>query len=403
MPRWPWIESAFAKALVIAFVLHLPFFPTRVFDWLRLVLSSGGDYDDRDAQAIVPIDLDLLAKDPVPESPPEPPAPEPPATSAEPALDAGAPPEKKREPKAPPDGGAPDAGPQAPAPLKDPLSAAGGAGKVAAKDPNVQILLSGRVLRRYPIGAWASEMLVMIPEWRAFFAETGIDPIRDLDHLLISSPRLKGDTSNLVAVLGMNVSSDAMWNAVDGLLHRTNGVWIEDAPVRAARAKVLGAPRLFALVPDRKLLFVMPADKEGELVRLKQSKGFRNSAEGAMVSLLTPSRPFKDFLPLPESLKWMRLALTPTADGGADLALDAGDRSSEEAQKHAEELTREIEARRKVNILGFQVEVIDAVTFQSTGELIQGRTHLTAAQLGRITGTVEQNLRARFGRAAPAR
>ena len=45
------------------------------------------------------------------------------------------------------------------------------------------------------------------------------------------------------------------------------------------------------------------------------------------ISMLTPARPFRDFFPLPESLKWLRLALTPTADGGVDLAIDAGDAS----------------------------------------------------------------------------
>jgi hypothetical protein len=406
--RGKWADRAFRRALTIAMLLHLPLVPTRIFDWVRLAFSHAGDYDDADAQAIVPIDLDLLAKDPVAEpapAAPPPPAPAPPSTGDAP-VDAGAPKPRPDAGTLPADGGAPhpaeapapDAGPPGPAPVRDPMSAAGGAGKIAAKDPNVQLLLSGRALRKHQLGPWLSRLLSMIPDWKNFFGETPIDPVRDLDHLLITAPRLRGDSGKMVAIMAVNVPNEQIHEAVDQVIHRANGVWIEDAPVPAARARIGGAPRVFAMVPQKKLLVVLPGDATDQLERLKQAKPFRNSTEAVVVSLLTPARPFRDFFPLPDTLKWMRLAVIPTADGGVDLAIEAGDRSAEDAAEHAKALTEAVERRRKIDVLGLtSVEIVDAITFVGAGDTIRARTHVSNGQVRQIMGYVEQRARERFG------
>src|SRR5262249_27004540 len=150
----PRLERAFQRALAVALVLHLPFVPTRLFDWMHLSL---GDYDDQDAQAIIPVELDLLARDPEPVAPPtaEPPPAAPPSPTGDGPPDAAppAPPPPQNPPAETPDAG--------PRPIAEPVGAAGGVGKIAAKDPNVQILLSGSALRRHELGAWAGRMLLM--------------------------------------------------------------------------------------------------------------------------------------------------------------------------------------------------------------------------------------------------
>ena len=391
--RRPRLERAFQRALAIALVLHLPFVPTRLFDWMHLSL---GDYDDKDAQAIIPVEFDL-ARDPEPEAPPTAPPPAaPPSPSGEGPPDAGVPPRPPPHPKPPAE--TPDAGPH---PIAEPVGAAGGVGKIAAKDPNVQILLSGRALRRHELGAWAGRMLLMIPEWRGFFDGSALNPVRDLDHILITAPRLKGDNSKLVAVMDYSVSPDAAREAIDQLLRRTGGTWIEDAPVSAARARVGGAPRIVAHLPEHRLLVILPGNAADQLAQLKKAKGFRRSGEGAVVSMLTPWRPFRGFFPMPESIKWLRLALTPTADEGADLALDAGDGSADQAAADAEILGKEFEARRKVDVLGLaSVEIIGPVTFKADGDVIRARAHMPAEKLRLIMAFVEQKARERFGVAA---
>jgi hypothetical protein len=321
-------------------------------------------------------------------------------------VDAGAPKPRPDAGAPPADGGAPhpakappaDAGPPGPRPVRDPMSAAGAAGKIAAKDPNVQLLLSGRAIRRHPLGPWLSRLLLMIPDWKKFFGDTSIDPVRDLDHLLITAPRLRGDSSKMVAIMAVNVGHEEIREAVDQVIHRANGVWLEDAPVPAARARIGGSPRVFAMVPQKKLLVVLPGDAVDQLERLKQAKPFRNSAEALVVSLLTPARPFRPFFPLPDTLKWMRIAVIPTADGGVDLAVEAGDRSAEDAAKHAKTLTEAVERRRKIDVLGLtSVEILDAVTFVGAGDTIRARTHVSRGQVQQIMGYVEQRARERFG------
>ncbi|APR77334.1 Hypothetical protein A7982_02681 [Minicystis rosea] len=417
-----WLNHAFVRAIAVAALLHLPLFPSRVFDWVRLAFSKPGDYDDADAQAVVPVDLDLLSTEPVAEPPaPAPPAPAPPPVPAagpgDEAPDAGAPRARPDAGAPPPDGGAPPpdagaprpapsvtpkpAGPATPAPVRDPMAAAGSAGKIAAKDPNVQFLLSGRAMRKHALGAFFSRILLMVPEWHQFFQDTPVDPIRDFDHLLITAPRLRGDSGKMVAIMETNISGDAIHAAVGQVIHQTNGVWIEDAPVTAARAKVGGAHRIFALLPEKRLLVILPGDASDQLEKLKQAKGFRNSAEAIVVSVLTPARPFGTFFPLPESLKWMRLSVIPTTDGGVDLAIDAGDRSAELAVKDAEAMTKELERRRKIDVLGLtSVEILSAFTFTADGETIRGRTHVTSVQLRQIMAFVETQAQQRWG-AAP--
>ncbi|MFT3764249.1 MAG: hypothetical protein QM820_01815 [Minicystis sp.] len=405
------------RALALALVLHAPLVPTRAFDWVRMALfSKSGDYDDADAGAVVPIDLDLLGADPASEPPaatPPPPPAEPPAVLGDTLPDAGAPP-PPRKVTPPPDAGAPpadagvpppDAGapaapkaPAKPAPVRDPMSAAGGAGKIAAESPNVQLLLSGRALRKHQLGAFFSRVLLMVPEWHQFFQDTPVDPIRDFDHLLITAPRLKGDSSKMVAIMAVNLPEEQMHAAIGQVIHHVNGVWLEDAPVTAARARIAGAPRIIALLPKQRLLAILPGDQADQLEKLKQAKGFRNSTEGLVVSLLTPARPFGEFFPLPESLKWMRIAVTPTTDGGVDLAIDTGDRNAELAARHAEQLTKELERRRKIDVLGLtSVEILDPITFQADGDTIRGRTHVSLGQLRQIMGYVETQAQARWG------
>src|SRR5262249_25176895 len=139
-----------------------------------------------------------------------------------------------------------------------------------------------------------------------------------------------------------------------------------------------------------------------QLAQLKKAKSFRRSAEGAVVSMLTPGRPFRGFFPMPESIKWLRLALTPTPDGGADLALDAGDGSANQATADAEILGKEFEARRKVNVLGLaSVEIVGPVVFKADGDVIRARAHMPAEKLRLIMAFVEQKARERFGVPAP--
>ncbi|WP_437581063.1 hypothetical protein [Sorangium sp. So ce887] len=414
-------RRALATAAAVALLLHLPLLPTPLFSWLEAMFALRGELTDYDAgETIVPIDLDLLADDPsavaaapsatggeatpggagAAASATPPPAPSPPAASASAAPeapDAGAPKPPRRRPPgdagpdAAGDAGTGDDGDQPN--LRTPLSVAGAPGKLASKDPNVQVLIAGDRLRSHELGDWFGRILTTIPQWQSFFQDTTIDPIRDIDHLLIAGPQLR-DSSKVVAVMDYRAPEAAMRAAVDVVVQRSNGSWIEGAPVPAARATADRSERIFAMVPNRRLLVVLPAEEEDQLSKLKSMKGFnKSSTAGIVISMLTPANAFRGVQALPRSIAWMRLTVTPTQDGGADLAVTAGDESPEDALAHAQELTRTLNAIRSINLGITKIDVVDEVTFNTDGKVIWSKLHVTNRQLKLIMGFVEQALR----------
>ncbi|MEO7331847.1 MAG: hypothetical protein ABI193_24945 [Minicystis sp.] len=423
-------ERPFALALIVALLLHAPLIPTGVGAWLRLFLGAQSrGYDDIDASAIIPIDLDLGgdpgaapsgaviaaegssapgALDDKGTAPSDAGVDAAPAATTDAGSDAGSDAGAPRKRPDPPDAAPPDAGPPpdagAPA-LRDPISAAGAVGKISAKDANVQVLISSKVLRKHPLGASFSRLLLLLPSWRQFFADSPIDPIRDLDHVLITAPRFRDDSSKMVAVMDFNLPEAKIKAAIDSVVTRTNGEWMSDTPVPAARARIAAGDRIFAIVPGKKLLVVLPLDAKDQLAGLKQTKGFRNSATGIVISLVTPSRAFAGLFPVPESIKSLRVLVTPTADGGADVALEAVDKSPEEAQKHAADLTQAIEQVRVIDAVVTKIVVLDHTEFVAEKEVIKARVHVSDRQLMLIMGSVEQRVKEenqRAGRALPA-
>lgn len=412
MPR-----RAFTIAVTVAFILHLPLLPSNLGAWLQRVLQGqASDYDDHDASAIIPIDLDLMNEEPsttAAGTPPPPPAGDPPPAPTAPAadgttiVDAGAvaaqpvdagiadaeAPRKKRPPS---DAGiAEDAGPTEDAgtpSVRDPIAAAGGAGKISAKDPNVQVLIAGNVIRKHQLGEAFGRILVLIPEWHQFFADSPIDPIRDLNHLLITAPRFRGDTSKVVAVMDFNIPEARIKSAVDLIVNKVNGEWLEDTPVPTAHAKIAGGDRLFALVPSKRMLVVLPFEAKAQLDGLKKSKGFPNSKVGIAISMVTPSRPFKGLFALPDTLKWLRIAVVPTADGGCDVAIEGGDASEKDAQKHAPEITKAFDQVRVVSLVITTLELVDHTEFVAEGASIKAQVHVSEAQLRRVVGMAEMQL-----------
>jgi hypothetical protein len=410
-------RSARSRVFVIflwfAALLHAPLIPTRLFDWLRLALNAGQvEMEELEGETIIPIDFDLMPEAPAAAAPPEPtPAPAP-VAAATPAPEGPGP--KPELPDAgapdPPDAAAPvasvdrDAGaPPKPA-LRDPLAVAGGVGKIASADPNVQVLIASDRIRKHELGAAFGRLLTTIPEWKSFFEGTGIDPIRDLDHVLIAGPQFR-DSSKVVAVMDYNLTEARVREAIGVVLDRSDpkGEWLEDTPVPAAAARADRGDRIFAIVPGKRLLAVLPADAKDQLGKLKATPGFnKSSAVGIVISMVTPARAFKNVpFDVPEELKSMKVSVTPTGDGGADVLLELLDGSPELAAEHSKELSAAIEALRKPDLGVFSslasIELFAPVSFESAGPLIRARTHVTEHQLRRIMTYAESELAKKGG------
>lgn len=501
-------RRAFRVTLLVAFLLHLPFVPTRLFSWLSILWNAGPiELNDTDGEVVIPIDFDIVSEQTNPALPPPPPEttggveddavpenPTPAATTkknppvvvdagvdAEPpdasddaaeggiadagadadldaaadaapqdaALDAGTnDPDAAVEDAAPPiaqtgtdggsggilqastdaglpidkatnlpdaglledagagaaDAGAADAGPV----TKDPNAISGAPSSLVGKDANVKILIAGDRLRKYELGGMFGDVLASIPQWQSFIGTSGLDPVKDINHMLIAGPQLR-DSRKVVVVMDLSVNDQKARATINGIIQRSNpaGKWLEGTPVPAATAQAAGGERIFAMVPGKHLVVVLPADAKNQLDRVKAIKPFDKSSNiGIALYMVTPANAFRGLpFQIPNTLKWMRVNVIPTDDSGIDVVLEAEDKDATLAREHARQLEDIIETVRKVDVpfIG-SYEVLGKTPFTTNGALIRAESHVSRKQLLLILGMAKKHVEAQAkpaGSAAP--
>ena len=419
-------KGRFAKLLVVSVLLHVPLTPWAALVGLLSLWSPPSE--DADSPPITGIPIDLIEDERSPASVPEQPAPAAePGGLAEPVV--AAKPKKKREPAKVVDAGAPDAeiadaevdagaddagksmsdagmssspsdagGPAdagvAPSdagvkPLSEP-SVVAGVARVADPNANVRITLYTDKIRANPLGARIGPLLGSLYQWRDFFGPAGIDPIKDIDQIYIVGPQLR-NSSNVVAILRHHLPAAKMHAALDLLVRadKQGGEWL-DAGVPVASAHADGAERRFVVANAQTVVVTPPtayaaAAAAGKRLTLRPSKG----PEAAMIYLATPSRAFIGLpIKVPESIKWARVRITPTEDGGATAEIEAEDENADTASDDAAYLTRTANALSQLN-LGFLGSLlgqsshrfIEHVGFSADGKMIRGTASVTAEQL----------------------
>jgi hypothetical protein len=455
-------------AWVVAVLLHLPALPTRLVGWLDLLLDRTEQEPDDpiDHESVVPIDLDLddlvlegspdgegkgqpsgpaqgdllepppitstSATPPPPPPPPDPPAPPPPpptASAGEPEPpDAGAPDASDEDPYAD-DAGPKDAGPDAEpavadagppdagAPIAHPAPDAGPprqAGldpddqtkvtKGLTAHPNVQVLLVGAKLRGHPVGKELGARLAELPQWKGFFEGTGIDPVRDLEHMQITGPELR-KSGQIVSILEFSSPPEAIRTALDVVVTRTKGSWLEGKPFPTAKAKADKAERLFVIVPSRRILAVLPGKDEAKIADLGRLPAYPpNLPFGIQISMVTPHRAFKsiDLLRIPETVSKMRLRAYPLANGGGRLELEFLDASAAKAAEDAlviGDQWKKVQTAALVALL-----FLDDLDVKVEGDTIFATTTFTKEQLAKILALARKSFTpAKKGGAAPRR
>src|SRR5450432_610923 len=239
-------RSRFAKLLAVSLVLHVPFTPWAALVGLLSLWSPPAE--DIESPPITAIPVDIIEDQPpsapaAPEIAPDNAGPgEPVATKPKPKPmavklhDAGAP--DAEEPDAETADGASDAGTTAAdagpkrvegdagsdagptdagaRPIAEP-AVAGNVRRVADMGANVRLWIYTDKIRQTPQAARLGPLLRSLYQWRDFFGPTGIDPIRDIDQIMVVASQLR-DTSNLVAILKHHVPPDRMRTAVDALV-----------------------------------------------------------------------------------------------------------------------------------------------------------------------------------------
>lgn len=416
------------RFLALALVLHAPLTPLSAMTGLLRLL--GRDTEEPPPPPVTEIPLDIIDDEGLaaPGKSPEPAAPSPAeALPATPDLpkDPEAPPApsvQKPKPKKLPqppdpdagvaeDGGAPhpgDAGPDAGAvdDASTPKKPGEGIGspvaglsdkRVVDANAHVQLLVHNDRVRKHPLGERIGPMLKNVYQWRDFFGPTAIDPVRDIDRMLIVGSQLR-DSRDVVAILQFNLPQARVREAVDVLVARDpEGGWL-DGPVPIAKAHADRGERAFVF-PSPQILVVTPPAAQASAQRL--SKKFRlpgpKGDEIALAKLSTPWRAFRGFpVAIPKTIRSAELRLSPGADGGVVIDVLAHDESEAQAVTSARALTAALDLG-----LGGLITIQTARLqghFEPDGSDVRGEIILSRRELVAILGIASAFL----GGAAPA-
>jgi hypothetical protein len=428
--------SRLGRFFALAVALHMPFSP--LLGLVGLLRFMGDEVEGPPPPPLSEIPLDLFEDDDAPPAGKAADAPEAkePAAVAEPEAALPKEPDpvvtQPKKPKELPDAGAPepvdagtpdaskssDAGAAADAgttgdagPEHKPGEGIGspiaGIGDKRVVDPNahVQVLVQMNRVRQHPLGNRVGPLLRSVYQWRDFFGPTSIDPVRDLDRMLIVGSQLR-DSSGVVAILEFNVPQERIRAAVDLLVARDpQGGWL-DGGVPAAQARADRGDRVFVL-PGPKLLVVAPP------AILESAKKFRRlprELKGDEIALLHLDTPSNAFLGLPvvvpKSIRSADVRLSPRADGGVIIDVLAHDETEPLARADARALTEALAAATSLNLGLFgsvlfgssQKKFIEKGSFEADGSDIRGEIVLTRAQVETVLELASGFL---AGRAAP--
>jgi hypothetical protein len=398
---------ALAWAVSLSLALHLVLTPVAawlgVFAWLFQVTTEE---DSSEVEQLRSIPFTWLGEE-EPEPPPEGPASAaaltapvaltdaPSAAPVPPVAPTPRPPaspektEKADKPK--PAAGRPD--------IAHPVALSGVETEFLDSNANVNLLLLSERVREHPLGARIGKLLVDFPQWSSFFSTAEIDPIRDLNRILIVGPEFRR-SADLVAIIQHRLGREVLRKAIDRLVQRApRGRWLK-SKVPAARAHADRAERLFVL-PSQSLLVVAPPHLEKQLLSAPPLEFPAPEGKEALVlHVRSPAHALRGIpLPLPESIAWLRLDVMVLEGGGAQLRVTAEDADAALANRHARALSAATNALTNPDLgalgalLGLRsFAFIDAIELRSQGNRISGQVDVSRAQLERLLSLAEELL-----------
>jgi len=405
--------------VLMSALLHAPFTPlVALLGLLGFLVAQKPPPVPVEPLTTIPVDL-LEGEDLGPAAPP--PAVTAPPEPAAPELDAPKP-KLKPKPKPPvedagvPDAEAPDAAPPdaevadaaADAAISDggiasadggapnPMAAlTGDAKKVIDGDANVRLVIYPEKIRSHPLAPRIGQLLGSVYQWRDFFGPSKLDPMRDVDRIMIVGPELR-DSTNVAAIIQHNVGAARMHEALDALVQADpdHGAWL-DAGVPAATAYADRAPRVLVM-PSSNVVVVVPPGLRDVALSLKRPRIPKpTGSEVVWAYAVTPWRPARALgVQLPKSLKWAKVWVTPSENGGAVVEAEAEDESPEAASAHAGALNAQIQDALSTvasfSLLGQMllgtkaVRLVEHVEITADGANLHGTATLTEEQIERI-------------------
>lgn len=323
-------------------------------------------------------------------------------------------------PDASPDAGRLDAGldgtevaePPPPKPKDSPLEGNKMADAISSEKRYVEIVLVGERLRAHAAGRKMGELLPMIPQWEAFFADSGINPVEDVDLMVLTGSQIRV-SGRVTAIITFSAPMERVEEAVSKIVDRAEpkGEWLADAPLKAARAKADGAQRVFALVPEKKALLTFPwptltkaqkakmtpeAIEKFETVEapkrvndaLRRAKSIKlpsSEADVAIDMFVRDVVKFNDKMPIaiiPETATSMRFSVYPKADE-AEVKIVFETKDAASASLEASKLSDKVPGLGMALALSSGIKLPDIV-FTAEGKKVVGRATADQAFVAKV-------------------
>ncbi len=200
--------------------------------------------------------------------------------------------------------------------------------------PAVTIALWFQSLRDSPLSKELTAIAACDREWRRFL-DQGVDPLSDLDGVLVVGPSLF-DSAELTVAVQHHLPAERVSIILQALIQASGdqGRWLAPnvASVRLARR-----PRV--LMPLREDLFFVTPSKGWEALHRVKAPLRVPSAEGraASLTLVDPNRVLGRLgVTLPKGIRELRLELFSNADQSVDVRVELGAASSAAAARDAE-------------------------------------------------------------------
>lgn len=396
----------FSVLVVVSLLLHLGLTPWGSLLGLASWLPDPDDeLPPEEALTAIPVDLltdpravpepapppkplpppDPKPPPPPPPKPPEPPGPPEPTPPPTPETEKPPEPEPPREEPKPPEANDPKE------PIGDPVALSGAAGKVADSNANVRLVLYADTIRDHRLGPRVGRLLQNTPQWKDFFGPAGVDPVKDIDRVLIAGPQLR-DSSNVVAVVQHSLPQKRIEEGLGALIARGGGEWVEGGRSKMARTRADRAERLIVL-PSKGVVAVVPPSAEASAKKLGRETRFPAGPPGVAMQayVVTPWRALKGLpVSVPKSIEWVRVEVRPREDGGATARLVAEDESPDQASKHAAEIEHMLRGAADLLANANLGAAIGNWMFGGKKKKAVERIEVTAEEK-RIVGTIEVN------------
>ncbi|MDP9035042.1 MAG: hypothetical protein M3O50_09560 [Myxococcota bacterium] len=268
---------------------------------------------------------------------------------------------------------------------RDPEAILGAAGAVQADVVLVMLVMNAEVIRKSPVGARLGFLLRALPQWDDFVRGTDVDPVRDVDWMIISGPSLL-NTSRDVVLIRYSAADAVVDRAIAALARRAEHGGAFDAGVRGVKAVLARADRADRVIlrTQAHVLAVVPpsvAQKVARQLAAAPAPAHVRPGEAVYLRLVDPHHPMPE---IPESLKELRLRVVPRDDGGADVYVEGDTTDSRAAGLAAEELKHVIRRHNDGITSLVTGGILDRVDIHPEGNQVELHLIATRAQIERL-------------------